>query len=64
MKKFLLVISILIVILLAVVAINEVKFNKEVKTMTFEELLEKGTSSYDIIILLVSSRLPLPTQTS
>ena len=42
MKKFLLIISILIAISLALVAVNEVKFNKEVKTMTIEELLEKG----------------------
>ena len=47
MKKFLLIISILIAISLALVAVNEVKFNKEVKTMTIEELLEKGTASYN-----------------
>ena len=42
MKKFLLIISILIAISLALVAVNEVKFNKEVKTMTLEELLENN----------------------
>ena len=47
MKKFLLIISTLIAISLALVAVNEVKFNKEVKTMTIEELLEKGTASYN-----------------
>ena len=47
MKKFLLVFSILIAILLAAIIVNEVKFNKNLRAMTFEELLDKGTSSYD-----------------
>ena len=47
MKKFLLVISILIAISLVVIVASEIKFNTKLKTMTFEELLEKGVLSYD-----------------